>query len=210
MDAKTDPKIDWLGHDSFRLTGEKIVYIDPWKIENERHDADIVLYTHDHFDHFVPEDLEKVRGSQTLVVGPEMLRDKVEGLLVIKAGDALNVHGVPLEVTPAYNLHPDRQNFHPLEYGGVGYIVTLNGKRIYHTGDTDPIPEMKNIKTDIMLVPISGKFVCTPDEAVEAVGMVNPKLAIPMHWNTIAGTWEDANAFKERVQVPVEILGKTN
>lgn len=206
-----EPKIEWLGHNSFRLTGEKIVYIDPWKIQNERHDADVVLLTHDHFDHFVVEDLDKVRGDKTLVVGPEMLQGKVEGnFRVVKAGDSLVVHGVPLEVTPAYNVHPDRQNFHPPAYGGVGYVVTLNGKRIYHTGDTDPIPEMKDIKTDIMLVPVSGTYVCTADEAVQAVAMVNPKLVIPMHWDTIVGTWEDANAFKQSVNVPVEILGKTN
>lgn len=206
-----EPKIEWLGHDSFRLTGEKVIYIDPWKIEQARHDADIVLITHDHFDHFVAEDLERVRGAKTVVVGPAMLEGKVAGdLKVVKAGDALTIDGVPLEVTWAYNLHPDRQNFHPRAYGGVGYIVTLNGKRIYHTGDTDPIPEMKGIQTDIMLVPVSGTYVCTPDEAAEVVELVHPKLVIPMHWDTIVGTWAEANAFKEKVSVPVEILGKTS
>lgn len=206
-----EPKIEWLGHDSFRLTGEKKVYIDPWKITNAAHDADVVLITHDHFDHFVLEDLDKVRNDKTLVVAPEMLRGKIEGNVVIVApGDAVSCHDVPVEVVKAYNLHPDRQNFHPAKYGGVGYIVTLNGKRIYHTGDTDPIPEMKNVKCDIMLVPVSGTYVCTPDEAAQVVEMVKPKLVIPMHWDTIVGTWEDANAFKEKVSVPVEILGKTS
>jgi L-ascorbate metabolism protein UlaG (beta-lactamase superfamily) len=138
-----------------------------------------------------------------------MLRDKVSGnVRVVQRGDSLNVHGVPLEVVAAYNVHPDRQNFHPKEYGGVGYVVTLNGKRIYHTGDTDPIVEMQNVKCDIMLVPVSGTYVCTCDEAAEAVKIVNPKLAIPMHWDTIVGTWEDANSFKQKADVPVEILGK--
>jgi L-ascorbate metabolism protein UlaG (beta-lactamase superfamily) len=206
-----EPKIEWLGHDSFRLTGDKKIYIDPWKISNAAHDADIVLITHDHFDHFVPEDIDKVRNENTLLVGPEMIRGKIDGnVRIVNRGDSLNVHDVPLEVVPAYNLHPDRQNFHPDKYGGVGYIITLNGKRIYHTGDTDPIPEMKNIQCDIMLVPVSGTYVCTCDEAAEAVGMVNPGLAIPMHWDAIVGTWEDANSFKEKVNVPVEILGKTS
>lgn len=205
-----DLKIEWLGHDSFRLTGEKIVYIDPWQIANARHDADVVLITHDHFDHFVIEDVAKVRNEKTVVVGPEMLRGKIDGnVLFVRRGESLNVSGVPLQVTAAYNLHADRQNFHPNAYGGVGYIVTLNGKRIYHTGDTDPIPEMKNIQCDIMLVPVSGTYVCTCDEAVEAVKLVNPKIAIPMHWDTIVGTWEDANNFKQNAGVPVEILGKT-
>lgn len=204
-----DPKIEWLGHDSFRLTGEKVVYIDPWKIAGTPHDADVVLLTHDHFDHFVLEDVDKVRNKDTWVVVPEMLRDKVQGnVRVVKRGDALNVQGVLIEVTAAYNLSPDRQNFHPNAYGGVGYIVTLNGKRIYHTGDTDPIPEMNGIQCDIMLVPVSGTYVCDCDEAVQAVSIVKPKLAIPMHWDSIVGTWEDANRFKEKSLVPVEILGK--
>lgn len=206
-----DPKIEWLGHDSFRLTGEKIVYVDPWKITDARHDADVVLLTHDHFDHFVLEDVDKVRNEKTLVVAPEMLRDRIPGnVQIVRRGEAITANGVPVEVTPAYNLAPERQNFHPDKYGGVGYIVTLNGKRIYHTGDTDAIPEMEGIKCDILLVPVSGTYVCTSDEAVRVVKLVKPKLAIPMHWDTIVGTWEDANSFKQKAGVVVEILGKTS
>lgn len=206
-----EPKIEWLGHDSFRITAEKKVYIDPWKISNAAHDADLVLLTHDHFDHFVLDDVDKVRNEKTIVVAPEMLRGKIGGNeQIVRRGDSVTFAGVPVEVVAAYNLHPDRQNFHPKHYGGVGYIVTLGGKRIYHTGDTDPIPEMKNIQCDIMLVPVSGTYVCDADEAAEAVALVNPKMVIPMHWDTIVGTWADANAFKEKVRVPVEILGKTS
>ncbi len=206
-----DPKIEWLGHDSFRLTGEKVVYIDPWKIETTPHDADVVLVTHDHFDHFVVEDIDKVRNASTIVVGPEQLKNKITGnVMLVKRGDKLTVAGVPIEVVAAYNMREDRQKFHPKEYGGVGYIVTLGGKRIYHTGDTDPIPEMEGIRADIMLVPVSGTYVCDSDEAVEAVKKVKPSKVIPMHWDTIVGSWEDANRFKEQVGIPVEILGKTS
>ncbi len=206
-----EPKIEWLGHDGFRLTGEKIIYIDPWKIESARHDADVVLITHDHFDHFVVEDIDKVRNEKTLLLGPQQLDGKIEGnLKLVNRGDKLDVAGVPIEVTYAYNVRADRQNFHPNQYGGVGYILTLGGKRIYHTGDTDPIPEMQGIHCDIMLVPVSGTYVCTADEAVEIVKIVKPALAIPMHWDTIVGTWQDANDFKQKAGVPVEILGKTS
>jgi len=206
-----DPKIEWLGHDSFRLRGEKIIYIDPWKIETTPRDADVVLITHDHFDHFVVEDIDRVRNANTIVVGPEQLRGKLDGnVLIVQRGDTIAAHGTPIQVTPAYNLHPDRQNFHPNQYGGVGYIVTLNGKRIYHTGDTDPIPEMKELRCDILLVPVSGTYVCTAAEAVEVAQMVKPALAIPMHWDTIVGSWEDANTFKQKAGVPVEILGKSS
>ncbi len=206
-----DPKIEWLGHDAFRLTGERVVYIDPWQIQNAPHDADVVLITHDHYDHFVVEDIDKVRNDKTVVVGPEQIRGKLQGnVMLVKRGDVTTVNGVPIQVTPAYNMRADRQNFHPNQYGGVGYVVTLNGKRIYHTGDTDAIPEMRDIRADIMLVPVSGTYVCTCDEAVEAVKIVKPALAIPMHWGSIVGSWEDANNFKQRADVSVEILGKTS
>lgn len=206
-----EPKIEWLGHDAFRLTGERVVYIDPWKIQGAPHDADVVLITHDHYDHFVVEDIDKVRNDKTVVVGPEQIRGKIQGkVTLVKRGDVTTANGVPIQVTPAYNVRADRQNFHPHKYGGVGYVVTLHGKRIYHTGDTDPIPEMKEIRADIMLVPVSGTYVCTCDEAVEAVQMVKPAMAIPMHWDTIVGSWEDANNFKQKAGVPVEILGKTS
>lgn len=206
-----DPKIEWLGHDSFRLRGEKTIYVDPWKIEKTPHDADIVLITHDHFDHFVVEDIDRVRNPDTVVIGPEQLKGKIDGnVQLVKRGEQLNILGVPIQVVAAYNLHTERQNFHPNHYGGVGYIVTLNGKRIYHTGDTDPIPEMQNLQCDILLVPVSGTYVCTAEEAVQIVQIVKPALAIPMHWDTIVGTWENANAFKQKAGVPVEILGKTS
>lgn len=204
-----EPKIEWLGHDSFRLTGEKVVYIDPYEIQGGP-TADIILITHDHFDHFVPADIAKVKGPNTVVVVPEQLAGKVQGKVkVVKRGDKLTVEGIPIEVVPAYNVKEERQKFHPNQYGGVGYIVTLSGKRIYHCGDTDKIPEMANIKCDIMLVPVSGIYVMTADEAADAVNTIRPALAIPMHWDSICGSWEDANAFKKKCTVPVEILGKT-
>jgi L-ascorbate metabolism protein UlaG (beta-lactamase superfamily) len=169
------------------------------------------LVSHDHFDHFVVEDIDKVRNDKTLVVGPEQIRGKLDGnVMIVKRGESINANGVPVQIVAAYNLREDRQNFHPNHYGGVGYVVTLNGKRIYHTGDTDPIPEMKEIKCDIVLVPVSGTYVCTAEEAVEVVKIVKPALAIPMHWDTIVGSWQDANDFKQKAGVPVEILGKTS
>lgn len=205
-----EPKIEWLGHDGFRLKADKIVYIDPWKIKAGP-PGDVILITHDHYDHFVVEDIDKVRGDKTVVVGPEQLRGKIKGnVKIVARGDRLEVNGVPIEVVPAYNIHADRLKFHPDHYGGVGYVVTLGGKRIYHTGDTDEIPEMANVRCDIMLVPVSGIYVMSAAEAAHCVNLVKPKLAIPMHWDTICGSWEDANDFKAKVSVPVEILGKTS
>src|ERR671932_108978 len=129
-----EPKIEWLGHDSFRITAEKNVYIDSWE-NSEGPPADVILITHDHFDHFVKEDIDKVRDPNTVVVAPEAAAKQLEGKVqVARRGEKLNLNGVPVEVVPAYNVHPDRLKFHPKEYGGEGSVGPPGGERIYHTG----------------------------------------------------------------------------
>lgn len=201
--------IFWLGHDSFRLKGEKVVYIDPWKLAPNAEKADIVLVTHEHRDHFSPDDIVKISKPDTIIVAPQSVAAKSNlKIQVVKPGDKVTVSGIPIEVVPAYN--PNKQ-FHPKSAGHVGYIVTLGGKRIYHAGDTDVIPEMAQIQCDIALLPVSGKYVMTAREAVEAAHTIRPALAIPMHWGdeTVVGTRADAEEFKRLTQVPVEILEKT-
>ncbi|MBI4790340.1 MAG: MBL fold metallo-hydrolase [Chloroflexi bacterium] len=201
--------IFWLGHDSFRLTGERVVYIDPWKLAPGAAPADLVLVTHDHYDHLSKDDIAKISKPGTVVVGPQSVADKLGGnITVVKAGDRITAAGVPIEVVAAYN--PNKK-FHPKSAGYVGYIITLNGKRIYHTGDTDLIPEMAQIKSDIALLPVSGTYVMTAAEAAEAANTLKPALAIPMHYGDpdVVGTRRDADEFKRLTQVPVEILEKS-
>jgi L-ascorbate metabolism protein UlaG (beta-lactamase superfamily) len=200
--------IFWLGHDSFRLQGEKVVYIDPWKLAADAEKADVILVTHEHRDHFSKDDIAKISKSGTVVAAPLSVAQQLEGATVVKPGDKLTVNGVAIEVVPAYN--PNKQ-FHPKAAGHAGYIVCLNGKRIYHSGDTDLIPEMAQIKADVALLPVSGKYVMTAAEAAEAANTIKPALAIPMHWGdpTVVGTRVDAEDFKRLAQVPVEIMEKT-
>lgn len=201
--------IFWLGHDSFRLRDDKTIYIDPWKLDPGTEKADLILVTHDHYDHLSQEDIDRLSKSDTVVVGPQAVADKFRGkITVVKAGDKLTVAGIPLEVVPAYNTN---KKFHPKEAGHVGYILTLNGRRIYHSGDTDLIPEMAQIKADIALLPVSGTYVMTAPEAAEAANTIKPGLAIPMHWGDpdVVGTSSDADEFKRLAKVPVEILKKT-
>lgn len=201
--------IFWLGHDSFRLKGEKVVYIDPWKLAPGAEKADVILVTHDHHDHFSQDDIAKISKPDTVVVAPQAVANKLGSkVTVVKPGDKISAAGVPVQVVPAYN--PNKQ-FHPKSAGYVGYIVTLNGKRIYHTGDTDLIPEMAQIKADVALLPVSGTYVMNATEAAEAAKTLKPALAIPMHYGDpdVVGTLADAQQFKKLATVPVEILEKS-
>lgn len=201
--------IFWLGHDSFRLKGEKVVYIDPWKISAEAEKADVILVTHEHYDHFSAEDIAKLSKAGTAIVAPQSVAAKSDlNITVVKPGDQITANGVTIEVVPAYN--PNKR-FHPHAAGHVGYIVTLNGKRIYHAGDTDEIPEMAQIKCDIALLPVSGTYVMNAAEAASAANRLKPTLAIPMHYGDadVVGTRKDAEEFKRLANVPVEILEKS-
>ncbi|MDO8136459.1 MAG: MBL fold metallo-hydrolase [Candidatus Brocadiales bacterium] len=197
--------IKWLGHDSMKIKGDKVIYIDPWKLKDTE-PADIVLITHDHYDHCSPEDVARVTKKGTVVVGAADVgkKFKKEDFRVVKAGDRVTINGVTVEAVPAYNTN---KQFHPRASGWVGYIVTMKGKRIYHAGDTDHIPEMEGMKDiDVALVPVSGTYVMTAEEAAQAVNKMRPKIAVPMHYGDIVGTKADAERFKKLAQVEVRII----
>jgi L-ascorbate metabolism protein UlaG (beta-lactamase superfamily) len=202
--------IHWLGHASFRVEGDGIVvYIDPWQLEDGPK-ADLILITHDHHDHCSPEDIVKIQKDDTTIVTIGVAASRLTGdIVVVQPGEKLTVKGVQIETVPAYNLTKFRSPgvpFHPKDAGHVGFIFTLGGHRIYHTGDLDVIPEMKIIEADIALLPVSGTYVMTVEEAVEAAGIIKPKVAIPMHIGRGIGDLEMAQKFKDAAPVPVEIL----
>jgi len=203
--------ITWLGHSAFKLTGEKIVYIDPFQLQGSLEKADILLITHSHYDHCSLQDIQKITTSDTnIFITPDCqskLRDVKGKIKLVEPNKKYSVNGILIETVPAYNIN---KNFHPKENEWVGYIVTINNKRIYHAGDTDLIPEMKNIKCDIALVPVSGTYVMDAREAAELVNIIKPKLAIPAHYGSIIGSKEDAIKFKNLTEnyCKVEILSK--
>jgi len=199
-------RIHWLGHASFRIDGPPVIYIDPWQLAGQLPPADLILVTHDHYDHCSPDDVKQIRQAGTVIVAVQAAAKKLgAGVQVVKPGDRLTVAGVTVEAVPAYNT---TKAFHPKAAGYVGYIVGVGGARIYHTGDTDPIPEMAGLAVDILLVPVSGTYVADAAQAAEIVRAVKPKIAVPMHIGAIVGSLADAERFKKLVDCQVMILDK--
>ncbi len=196
--------IHWLGHASFRIDGEKTIYIDPWKLKGKPPKADLILITHDHYDHCSPDDVAKITKKDTVIVTIAAAAGKFKGnVRVVKPGDNLTAAGIPIEVVPAYNVG---KRFHPKGAGYVGFILTVGGQRIYHAGDTDIIPEMDDIQADIALLPVGGTYTMTAEEAARAANKIKPKVAIPMHYGDIVGSIRDAERFRDLCQVEVTIL----
>ena len=207
--------IHWLGHDSFRVDGSVTLYIDPWKVGPGAPTADVILVTHDHYDHLSLPDIKKLAGPRTVVVGPAPVTAQLSGLetVTVAAGDAVSVGGVGVTAVPAYNTNKFREpglTYHPQEAGHLGYIVELDGRRIYHAGDTDAIPEMAGVVCDVALLPVSGTFVMTADEAATACDMISAGVVVPMHYGTVAGSAEDAVRLQEVCGVPVVVLPNEN
>jgi len=195
--------IVWLGHDCFRIDGSKCIYIDPYQIESKK-PADVILITHDHFDHCSPEDVAKVQQPETVIVTEKDSAKKLSGdVRVLSPGERLSLDDLTIEAVPAYNTNKD---FHPKANGWLGFIMDIDGLKIYHAGDTDFIPEMKDLDVDIALLPVSGTYVMTSDEAVEAALAIHPKLAIPMHYGAIVGDKGDANNFVNKLADKVDVF----
>ena len=212
--------LTWLGHASFRLErGGVVVYFDPWTIAGEPHDADLILISHPHFDHLSAADAMKVAKvpgeggkSDTVIVTvtecvPKLEEAKFPGTVqVVKPGEQVKVKGISIEAVPAYNTN---KTFHPKEKEWAGFIVEVDGTRLYHAGDTDFIPEMETFRTDVALLPVSGTYVMTAEEAAEAAKAIKPKVAVPMHYGSIVGSGADAKRFQTLGgEVVVEVIPK--
>jgi L-ascorbate metabolism protein UlaG (beta-lactamase superfamily) len=194
-------RMTWLGHASVRIQSPTTtLYVDPWKLGKSAQRADIILLTHDHYDHYSEEDINSVSVASTSVVAPMATKFVTD---VITPGKLLNIRDVTIQAVPAYNIE---KAFHPRSNGWVGYVMTILGRRIYHPGDTDRIPEMKGLSVDVAFIPVGGTYTMDPREASQAVKDIKTTYAIPIHYGDIVGTRKDAEAFAGLCACEVHIL----
>ena len=201
-------KIEINKHSSIKLIGEKVVYFDPFELDNEPHDADIIFFTHSHYDHLSPKDASGCAKEDTVFVAPascekELVKNGFENAVYLTAGEETEISGIRVEAVPAYNkIKP----FHPKMNGWLGYVITFDGERLYIAGDTDALKENEKIVCDVALVPVGGMFTMN---AKDAAGFINamsvkPKKAIPTHYGSVVGKADDGENFASLVEAPVK------
>lgn len=191
--------IEVLCHSSIKLNKEKVLYIDPFKIDKNYNDADIIFVTHSHYDHYSEEDIDKIKKETTIIVAPKDLLNKLlekgfsqDSIITVEPNNSYEVNGIKFETVPAYNVN---KKFHPKGNNWVGYIIELNSIRYYIAGDTDVNEDNKKVKCDIAFVPVGGTYTTTADEAASLVNAIQPKIAVPTHYGSIVGSSQDAIDF---------------
>lgn len=191
--------IEVLYHSSIKINKEKTIYIDPFKIDKNYNDADIIFITHDHYDHYSEEDIDKVINENTTIIIPEELLTKLlrkginkNAIITVKPNEKYMVQEIKFGTVPAYNTN---KTFHPKENDWIGYIITLDGIRYYIAGDTDITEENRKVKCDVAFVPVGGTYTMNYSEAAELVNIIKPKIAVPIHYGSVVGTKQDATNF---------------
>ena len=191
--------IEVLYHSSIRIDKEKMIYIDPFKINENYNDADMIFITHDHYDHYSEEDIDKVKKANSIFIVPENLLKKLikkgindENIITLAPEDIEIIDGIKIEAIHSYNID---KPFHPKEKNWLGYIIEIDGVRYYISGDTDITRENKKVKCDVAFVPVGGTYTMNFSEAAQLVNIIKPKIAVPIHYGSIVGTKQDATDF---------------
>lgn len=189
---------------SIRIEGEKVLYFDPFNVVDEKHDADIVFITHEHYDHFQPESIAKVKKDATVIIAPFSMKKKIEaefGTENIELWELGSIHelmGLWIETIPAYNV--PLKPFHPKSKRWQGYLVKMGDVKYYIAGDTDVNEDIKKVSCDVALIPIGGKYTMDKKQAVDYIINLNPKAVIPTHYGDVVGSPLDGEDFKELME----------
>lgn len=196
---------------SIKITGEKIIYFDPLKVE-ESHDADLILITHTHWDHFSKEDILKIKKESTKIIGPKDSKEEIltlgfseDNIYIVEPKEELSLYGVIIKTVPAYNK---TKTFHPKENKWLGYVVKIEDTIYYVMGDTDALEENKSITCDVLCIPIGGTYTMNATEAAEFTNILNPKKVIPIHYGLVVGTEYDLDTFKQLLNKKIEVEEK--
>ncbi len=197
-----------LCHSSIKINKEKVIYIDPFKIDKNYNDADIIFITHDHYDHYSEEDINRVKKKDTVIIVPEELLTKVlrkgfrqDYIITVEPNQKYMVDGIKIETILAYNIN---KQFHPKENGWVGYIIEIKGTKYYIAGDTDITEENKKVRCDVAFVPVGGTYTMDFKEAANLINEIQPKIVVPIHYGSVVGTKQDAIGFSKLLNPKIE------
>ena len=196
---------------SIRLVLNKVLYFDPFKIERDRHDADIIFITHEHYDHMDNESINKIKKENTIIIAPKTMEEvirkiEVKDYIFVDSNEKIIIDNIDIKTIPAYNIH---KSFHPKDNNWLGYLLTFGNVSYYIAGDTDKTIEAESVRCDIALIPIGGKFTMDVDEATDLIKIINPKIVIPTHYGSIIGSIEDGQRLKRNLSnTNIEVIEK--
>lgn len=199
-----------LNHSSIKINKNRVIYIDPYKVDKNYKDADVVFITHGHYDHFSEEDINKIKKIDTKIIAPEDLHNKLlangfkdENIIPVKPNENYIVDEIEFKTVASYNID---KPFHPKENNWVGYIININEEDYYIAGDTDLNEDVKKVKCDMAFVPVGGTYTMTHREAADLVNIIKPKIAVPIHYGSVVGTIEDAKSFVRELSPSIQGL----
>ena len=197
--------IIWLGHASFQISyNSTILYIDPWKLSEAPHDGSYIFISHSHYDHFSPDDIEKVSNPETAIIASADVVKKYGSGQAIKPGRSIELPDLKVTAVAAYNLD---KPFHPKSNEWIGFVLQFGPLRIYYAGDTDITPEMQALENiDLAMLPVGGTYTMDPEQAAQAVKQFKPKRALPYHWGDIVGSRSDAEAFLQLADCDIDFI----
>jgi L-ascorbate metabolism protein UlaG (beta-lactamase superfamily) len=206
-------RFTWFRQSAMRYAADGLtLYIDPWGTAPDDAPADLILLTHAHFDHYQPHEIERLRKDDTKLVAPKDIAAELGGEVTsVAPGDTVEVAGVRIQAVPAYNVVEERLDMHPQTNRWVGYVLELDGRTYYHAGDTDALPELERLDTDVAMVPIGGTYTMDWREAAGLVKAMSPRVAVPMHFGFVVCSPTHADYFTdEAAPIQVEVLRPTN